>query len=358
VRIPKVSVAKNKQRRNWTVKYTLDGKRVRKSRSKEAEAQVLARQFQALLDEGRDPMLEYEKQRRKEIARATTLQDFYEVFMRRHGKHQSRSTQEIYSAAMKDFHKWDYHGRRISDSPLCEINKSMVEEYRAAKLGKDGAAPATVNRYTIHVLRVFLEKAVEWDSLEKNPLTGLKPLKENNRRTVDLRPEDIGRLLEHLPEKIAPIVEWAVYTGMRKESILSLRIEQIDIQQLPEESWWVRFVQKGNRETTLKLHPFAVEVFREMKGDRNMGYLFLNSNGTRYNWIHKPFNREVERLGLKTVEGKKLCFHDLRRLFATWLAEEGFSQEEIAIALGQSSTRATSRYAQPRLTRELKLRKV
>jgi len=145
---------------------------------------------------------------------------------------------------------------------------------------------------------------------------------------------------------------------MRKESILSLRIEQIDCQHLPEESWRVRFVQKGNRETALRLHPLAVDVYRKMKGDRTEGYLFLNKEGERYLWVHKPFNREVEKLGLKTVEGRTLCFHDLRRLLATWLEEEGYTQDEIAVALGQTSTSVTSRYAQPRLTRELKLRKV
>jgi len=303
-------------------------------------------------------MREYERKRRKEAAESITLESFFEVFTRRHGQHLSVSTQGIFIAAMKEFRKWEYHGNLISNHPLCEIRKSMVEEFRAAKLEQDGAKPATVNRYTINVLKSMLERAVEWEYLPVNPLNGLRPLKENNRRTVNLRPEDIGRLLEALPENIAPIVEWAVYTGMRKESILSLRIEQIDCQHLPEESWRVRFVQKGNRETALRLHPLAVDVYRKMKGDRTEGYLFLNKEGERYLWVHKPFNREVEKLGLKTVEGRTLCFHDLRRLLATWLEEEGYTQDEIAVALGQTSTSVTSRYAQPRLTRELKLRKV
>ena len=88
------------------------------------------------------------------------MPDFYEVFMRQHGQHQSGATQDIYSAAMKDFHKWEYHGRHIDDYPLCDISKAIVEDYRAAKLEQDGAAPATVIRYTIHVLKAMLEKAV------------------------------------------------------------------------------------------------------------------------------------------------------------------------------------------------------
>lgn len=68
--------------------------------------------------------------------------------------------------------------------------------------------------------------------------------------------------------------------------------------------------------------------------------------------------RHVIKMAWRVGESGQLFFHDLRRLYANWLAEDGYTHDDTAVALGQTSTSVTSRDAQPRLTRELKLRKV
>lgn len=67
--------------------------------------------------------------------------------------------------------------------------------------------------------------------------------------------------------------------------------------------------------------------------------------GTRYCRSLKTFDRTVQRLNLTTVSGEKLCFHDLRRIFATWMLESGVGLETVRFFLGHRSINTTARYA-------------
>jgi len=62
---------------------------------------------------------------------------------------------------------------------------------------------------------------VERDILEHNHLNGIRFLKEAGKRNITLSPNQAKSILNELPEPIADIVEFAIYTGFRKENILS-----------------------------------------------------------------------------------------------------------------------------------------
>ena len=73
---------------------------------------------------------------------------------------------------------------KLDDKPLAELRLADVETWRIARQ-KQGRTPATVNRDT-NAIRAALQKAVEWDLLQANPLARLKPLKVDRRPKVTL----------------------------------------------------------------------------------------------------------------------------------------------------------------------------
>ncbi|MCH7782058.1 hypothetical protein IID62_03240, partial [candidate division KSB1 bacterium] len=95
------------------------------------------------------------------------------------------------------------------------------------RLEEDNVKPATVNREA-EFLKSLFTKAVDWGFLHTNQLRGMKLFKETNKRNVKLTLEQVKALVDILPETISDIVECAIYTGFRKENLLSLRIENIE----------------------------------------------------------------------------------------------------------------------------------
>ena len=156
--------------------------------------------------------------------------------------------------------------------------------------------------------------------------------------------EQAGELLDALPEPVDLIVEFAIYTGFRRENIIGLKIENILFHDLTS-TGEVKMIVKGRRTVRLPLSANAVEVLSKAIGERKSGYVFLNPRtGDRYKDIHYTFNRAVYKLGLKVGE-TKLRFHDLRHVFGTWLMGEGVSLDILRKLLGHKDRDTTDRYA-------------
>ena len=108
-------------------------------------------------------------------------------------------------------------------------------------------------------------------------MRGFKLLNEANKREVNVTLEQIGELISVLPEHVGNIVEFAAYTGFRKENILSLKIEQVRIHDIsPSGTGEVDLFVKGGRWETKPLKREAVDVLKRAIGARESGYVFTN----------------------------------------------------------------------------------
>lgn len=107
-----------------------------------------------------------------------------------------------------------------------EIKPGMLEKYQHQRLqeptryGKP-RSEANVNR-TIAVLKRMFNLAVREELMEKNPCWGVRMLPENNARDRILSPDELDRLLFHLPGHAAMVVHFAYLTGMRAGEIFNL----------------------------------------------------------------------------------------------------------------------------------------
>ncbi len=155
----------------------------------------------------------------------------------------------------------------------------------------------------------------------------------------------IAGLLDELTDSLANIVEFGVYTGFRRENILDLQIQDIVFHDLHPTAE-VRHIVKGGKYRTDSLGIQAVRIIRRAVENRTEGFVFISSRtGTRYKAIHKSFDSAVSKLDLRIASGQKLCFHDTRRLCATWLLQYGRSLDEVREILGHSDRATTDKYA-------------
>lgn len=323
--------------------YTPGGRRRRLTvGSDEKAAQRLAVKFTDWLLDGKDPEREMERAKEESRARSITLLELYPIFMDKHGRKQSENMQELYYYNFRNISRCP----AIAEAGIGEIRQPDLYDYMDIRMSADGVKPATVNREATMV-RTMLNFAVKRGMLDRNPLQGFKLLKEDNKRDVRISPEQVAALIEALPGTVGDIVEFAVNTGFRKENVLSLRIEQVrflDTRPGGEVDLYV----KGGRWETKPLNANALEALKRAIGSRKEGCVFLNpETGDRYHWVGKTFSRVAKSLGLRTVAGDTLCFHDLRRIFANWMLEGGAGLEAVQYFLGHRSITTTTRYVTP-----------
>ena len=72
---------------------------------------------------------------------------------------------------------------------------------------QDNVSSSTVNREAT-VVKTMLNKAVEWEIIDRNPIEKLKLLPEAPKRNVNLTMEEASALLNELTESFANIVEF------------------------------------------------------------------------------------------------------------------------------------------------------
>src|SRR5262249_16180885 len=116
--------------------------------------------------------------------------------------------------------------REFGNRPLGQITRAELQDWQARKRLKN--KPATVNRLMSR-LRHALNKAVEWDLLDENPMEGVRFLPENNARLHYLSMEQCNHLLEAcFASHLRAMVTLALHTGMRRGEILNLQEQDID----------------------------------------------------------------------------------------------------------------------------------
>jgi hypothetical protein len=172
-----------------------------------------------------------------------TLEQFLPIFLKLHGRNQSESMQESYRSSLG--HLIPVFGKMKLD----QITKKLVQTYMANRLEEriiphkerertrkpelttkehgdckgtvskkevSLVSKATINR-EVACLKVILSRAELWEYIPKNPIHGLKSLKEAPIRERYLTREEYQRLVLAAPSYLQDIIVFALATGMRKD---------------------------------------------------------------------------------------------------------------------------------------------
>ena len=152
-----------------------------------AEARRLVKIRKAELTLGKDP-----RAVQKEKAAVPTFDQWFKEYLLQAKVHNRRSgwlkKERMYELRLK---------KVFGDKRLDEIKRYDVSSFHMA-CRNDGLSPATSDRY-LALLRNILNKAVEFDYIDKSPARGVKAFNPDNRVDHRLSKVEMSRLLTTSP---------------------------------------------------------------------------------------------------------------------------------------------------------------
>lgn len=218
------------------------------------------------------------------------------------------------------------------------VDERTRKRGRAIVLG----GPIAANR-ALATLSAVLAFANERGMRADNPVSGVKKFKEG-KRTRFLSNDEIARLGEALraseteganPYAIAAI-RLLVLTGCRKNEILSLRWDEVDIG-----SGFLRLSDSKTGAKLVHLGAPARALLSELPMQSGNPHVICGDKlGGHFVGLQKVWASVRMKAGLNDVR-----LHDLRHSFASVAARSGESLLVIGKVLGHSTVSATSRYA-------------
>lgn len=237
---------------------------------------------------------------------------------------------------------------------LAAIGPELVEGYKAMRKGelyrKKPITPASINR-ELALLKTIMAKAVEWKRIAVNPIAGkaVRKFREEEQEMRFLSTEEAQRLIVASSGPLRLFLIIALNTGMRRNEILSLRWENLDIAQgeiivRPE-------VSKSKRRRVVPMNEEVTSAL--LRIEKRGPFVFYNAD-TKKNIkdIKGPFRTAKTKAKIKG----RLRVHDLRHTAASWMVQDGTDIMTIKEILGHASVVTTQRYCHP--TRESKINAV
>ncbi len=184
------------------------------------------------------------------------------------------------------------------------VTAAQVQDY-VSKRSTEGAAPDTI-RAEVSVLRALFKAGKTYELLSEVPEWPLRLPKARTRASLSPSRGDLVKILEGLkPDRaVDRFIALALYTGLRRADVLSLRWEDLD------GGWIRRRTQKTGEAVSVPLHPELLAFLEPAKEDQGP----IAPLGARGGAIHK---RTLVLCG--TPWGS----HALRRGFLNLLLEAG-----------------------------------
>ncbi len=225
---------------------------------------------------------------------------------------------------------------------LININLGKVEAYRQKRLATPSGvtpnanvAPASINR-EVACLRHVFSKAIKSGKAERNPVQGLRQLKENNIRDRVLAPVEYEALIANCADYLVPIIKTAYYTAMRQGEMLGLTWAMMDLREgfahLPAE------LCKNGEARSIPLNQELVAMFRAMPQGLP-GVKVFTRHGLPINSIREAFTAACKRAGIKGLR-----FHDLRHTAINNWRLAGHDYFRIMAASGHKTLHVFKRY--------------
>lgn len=230
----------------------------------------------------------------------------------------------------------------IKNHPISKISTSLVERYKKKRID-GGASPGTVNR-ELAVLSHLYTKAAEWKWVEHRPFK-IERLKENPGKIVYLTAEQSKRLIEQSKKDpnpfIYPFVLIGLETSMRRMEILSIRIENIDLE---KRIIYIPQAKAGSRSQpiTANLAQFLKGLISLVSSDQEWLFPSAGSRTGHVVAIEKPFRRVVQEAGLNPHE---IVRHTLRHTAVTLLVQAGVDLPTVQKISGHKTLEMVVRYS-------------
>lgn len=225
---------------------------------------------------------------------------------------------------------------------LNQISRHQAQSFHAG-LKEEGILSASSIDHHLKLLRRMLNLAVDWAMLEKNPVSRIQLLNEDNKVEHYLDDEELERLMGVLQSDenrpVCLIALLLISTGCRLNEVLSARWAQVD---KVNRVFRVDAINsKSKRVRSIPLNDAALEVINQLDTEGQYEHLFINKQTEKpYTTIMKVWTRLRTKAGLPNLR-----IHDLRHQYASFLVNSGRTLYEVQQILGHSDSKVTERYA-------------
>lgn len=218
-------------------------------------------------------------------------------------------------------------------------------------LEENNKKPSTISRM-IASTRAFYQYQVRNKKTIKDPTENIQSPKIEKRKPCILTAEEVELLLEQ-PKDVdlkgvrdKAMLEFAYATGMRVTEIISLNVEDINIEQ------GTVVCKTGTKTRIVPLGKASLNALKEYVEDtRNIlvkteseKSLFVNLNGKRL--TRQGFWKIIKYYQEQANITKEITPHTLRHSFATHLLQNGADLKSIQMMLGHSDISSTQVYMQ------------
>lgn len=212
-----------------------------------------------------------------------------------------------------------------TEGRFCDEAPEIAQTYTTAMMGK--LSPATI-RNRLAYLKSALRYAYKQHRVcEHDPTDRMVMPAVNNERQVYIRPNDLPKITQYLPDDTAALIRICLYTGLRWISeVKTLRPSSIIKQ---GRAAWLQVTNTKNGQ------PHMIPVHPEIRRDI-MRIPFSRSQAD----YAKEFRKARAKAGLDHVR-----MHDLRHSLASAMISSGSTLAEVGRALNHKAVQSTRRYS-------------
>ena len=258
----------------------------------------------------------------------------------------SDNTLQSYKRDIVYYHKY----LESNDLNYAKIEEEDIKNY-LAHLQEIGKKPSTISR-SLASIRSFYQFLVKNKKAKKDPTASIQSPKIEKKAPSVLTAQEVELLLDQ-PKDVdlkgtrdKAMLEFAYATGMRVTEIISLDIEDINL----EEGYAV--CHTGAKQRTIPLGSMSLKALKEyieearpiLIKDESVKALFVNINGQRL--TRQGFWKIVKYYKEQAHITKEITPHVLRHSFATHLLQNGADLKAIQTMLGHSDISSTQVYMQ------------
>jgi integrase len=272
------------------------------------------------------------KDRKKEIREELTFKELFTEYMERYSKKNKKTWKQDEYEVNRFLNSW--FNRKLSLITNADIRK--IHE----KI-KDENGLYQANR-VFERIRAIFNKAIEWGYKGANPTAGIKKFREKSRDRF-ISPTELPNLFKSLEEEanmdFRDFFYIALFTGARKDNVLSMKWKDIDLE---TKVWKIPQTKNGESQRVV-LSSHALAVLKERSSNKGNEEFVFPSQLSKAGHLVEP--KGAWKRILKRAELEDLRLHDLRRTLGSFLAMSGASNYIIGKALGHKSSKATDVYA-------------
>ena len=230
--------------------------------------------------------------------------------------------------------------RFFGNKKLSEINSADIEDYKRIRT-QESRKPATINKELAFVRHLFNYAKRCKKFYGDNPVSVCGLLSVSNHKTRVITSEEEALILANAEEPLKTMIQIALLTGLRLNSIRTLKWSCID---LSANTMTLEAIYSKNKRThVIPISSFVRRILLEAKLKcRDSEYVLPEAMALAKNTITTHFDKLCKKLGIQGVR-----FHDLRHTAATRMIESGVSIVAVSKILGHSDIKMTMRYTHP-----------